>query len=94
MNVKDFLPFLYRGIRGHSYNVDALLHFTAVNRQFEQLADSVISVVKFFSVSVSVSFFTGFFRFSFVSVFTNFSVSVSVSCIFQFQFPFPFQLNH
>ena len=51
---------------------------------------SVISVVKYFSVSVS--FFTVFFRFSFVSVFAIFSVSVSVSCIFQF--PFPFQLKH
>ena len=46
----------------------------------------MISVVKYFAVSVS--FFTGFFRF--VSVFANFSASVSVSCIFQF----PFQLSH
>jgi len=40
------------------------------------VTSSVISVVKYFSVSVS--FFTVFFRFSFVSVFANFSVSVSV----------------
>ena len=68
-------------------------HFGAHHKNLnEDKPISVISVVKYFSVSVSVSFFTGFFRFSFVSVFANFSVSVSVSCIFQFQFPFPFQL--
>jgi len=47
---------------------------------------SVISVVKYFSVSVS--FFTVFS----VSVFANFSISVSVYCIFQFLFPF--HLHH
>jgi len=59
----------------------------------------VISVVKYFSVSVLVPFSLIFFHFSCVSVFANFSVSVSVSVYFifkiqfQFSFQFPFSIN-